>query len=199
MALGRITGSKNRDISSLWNIAKLPSLPPSFVLPWFTCLSDNQQVLNLPSRSSLHLSPVIFSPQVLLQEAGSSRYNLAQRVNCLRLLLLISERKLTALPVLNLITGKKGAGTSLRQEWNQRLNLSVLFLTFGSCLATFSPPECGSSNRSCRQLQPHSSSSDSRRGEGLYILDKGELNLDIYPSSGLRCWKWLQAFQNIKE
>lgn len=48
------------------------------------------------------------------------------------LLSLISGGKLTYWPVLSHCTGKKGAGTSLQQEWIQRLSLSLYLYGLGS-------------------------------------------------------------------
>lgn len=167
------------------------------------------------SRSSPHLSPLLLSLHTCSFSKQTPHDIIWPEESIVwRLLSLISSGKLTYLLVLSHIPGKKGAGTSLRQEWIQRLKLS-LYLSYSwlcwSCLTTFSPPECSNRNYSCRQLQPHSSSSVTRdqakgpscdfpennsrrwqaRQEYLVFLDSS-LGL-----KGLEC-DW-QAHQNIME
>lgn len=232
-ALSRIIGSKSRNISNVKEILSSQKIAPVYtptkcvVFPHHptVCFHERlflglptfsgQQLLSPLSRSSPHLSPLLLSLHTCSFSKQTPHDIIWPEESIVwRLLSLISSGKLTYLLVLSHIPGKKGAGTSLRQEWIQRLKLS-LYLSYSwlcwSCLTTFSPPECSNRNYSCRQLQPHSSSSVTRdqakgpscdfpennsrrwqaRQEYLVFLDSS-LGL-----KGLEC-DW-QAHQNIME
>lgn len=175
-ALSRIIGSKSRNISNVKEILSSQKIAPVYtptkcvVFPHHptVCFHERlflglptfsgQQLLSPLSRSSPHLSPLLLSLHTCSFSKQTPHDIIWPEESIVwRLLSLISSGKLTYLLVLSHIPGKKGAGTSLRQEWIQRLKLS-LYLSYSwlcwSCLTTFSPPECSNRNYSCRQLQP---------------------------------------------
>lgn len=195
----QIVGSKSRNISNVKEI--LPSqktalifIPPNLgVFPHHsTVCFHERQLLGLPafyswqllsplSRPSPHL---LFSLHMCCFRKQISYDNIWPKESIVWWLLsLISGGKLTYGPVLSHRTGKKGAGTSLQQEWIQRLNLSLYLSSSWLCwwcLATYSPSECGNRNSGCRQFQPHSCSS--------LTLDQANGAFCGFPENDSRSW-----------
>ena len=88
------------------------------------------QLLSPLSRPSPHL---LFSLHMCCFRKQISYDNIWPKESIVWWLLsLISGGKLTYGQVLSHCTGKKGAGTSLQQEWIQRLNLSLYLSCLGS-------------------------------------------------------------------